>query len=52
MFRLFLTVVTNKPDKVADSGVLPCGISDHDLIYIIGHWDRINVDSDGINIKN
>ena len=30
-------IVTNKPDKVADSGVIPCGISDHDLIYIIRH---------------
>ena len=30
-------IVTNKPDKVADSGVILCGISDHDLIYIIRH---------------
>ena len=30
-------IVTNKPDKVADSGVVPCGISDHGLIYIIRH---------------
>ena len=30
-------IVTNKPDKVEDSGVIPCGISDHDLIYIIRH---------------
>ena len=25
-------IVTNKRAKVADSGVVPCGISDHDLI--------------------
>ena len=30
-------IVPNKPDKVADSGVIPCGISDHDLIYVIRH---------------
>ena len=30
-------IVTNKQDKVADSGVIPCGISDHDVIYIIRH---------------
>ena len=30
-------IVTNKPDKVAESGVIPCGTSDHDLIYIIRH---------------
>ena len=30
-------IVTNKPDRVAGSGVIPCGISDHDFIYIIRH---------------
>ena len=31
-------IVTNKKDNIADSGITPCGISDHDLvIYIIRH---------------
>ena len=30
-------IVTNKRDNIADSGIIPCGISDHDLIYIIRH---------------
>ena len=29
--------VTNKKDNIADSGIIPCGISDHDLVYIIRH---------------
>ena len=36
-------IVTNKPDKVADSGVIPYGISDHDLIYIIRHAKLPNI---------
>ena len=32
-----LTVVTNKKDNVADSGIIPCGIGDHELVYIIRH---------------
>ena len=30
-------IVNNKKDNVADSGIIPCGISDHDLVYIIRH---------------
>ena len=30
-------IVTNKPYKVTDSAVIPCSISDHDLIYIMRH---------------
>ena len=30
-------VVTNKKDNVADSGIIPCGIGDLDLVYIIRH---------------
>ena len=30
-------IVTNKKDNVADSGIIPCCIGDHDLIYIIRH---------------
>ena len=28
-------IVTNRPKNIAERGVIPCGISDHDLIYII-----------------
>ena len=27
--------ITNRPDLMSGSGVIPCGISDHDVIYII-----------------
>ena len=27
-------VITNKPDMVHDSGVISCGISDHDIVFI------------------
>ena len=30
-------IVNNKKDNVADSGIIPCGIDDHDLVYIIRH---------------
>ena len=30
-------IVTNKKDNIADSGIIPCGIGDHDLVYIIRH---------------
>ena len=30
-------MVTNKKDNVADSGIIPCCIGDHDLVYIIRH---------------
>ena len=30
-------IVTNKKDNIADSGIIPCSISDHDLVYIIRH---------------
>ena len=30
-------IVTNKNDNIADGGIIPCGISDHDLVYIIRH---------------
>ena len=30
-------IVTNKKDNVADSGIIPCGIGDHDLVYIVRH---------------
>ena len=30
-------IVINKKDNIADNGITPCGISDHDLVYIIRH---------------
>ena len=27
-------MATNRPDCVSDQGVLPCGISDHDVVYM------------------
>ena len=28
-------IATNKPDHIASSGVIPCGISDHDVVYAV-----------------
>ena len=28
-------IVSNKKDNIADSGIIPCGIGDYDLVYII-----------------
>ena len=28
-------VSTNKPDRVSSSGIVPCGISDHDAVYLV-----------------
>ena len=30
-------IVTNKKDNVAGSGIIPCDIGDHDLVYITRH---------------
>ena len=30
-------IVTSKKDNIAASGIIPCSISDHDLVYIISH---------------
>ena len=27
-------IVTNRPERVSESGVIPCGISDHNLIFM------------------
>ena len=27
-------IITNRPERVSESGVIPCGISDHDLIFM------------------
>ena len=28
-------VSTNKPDRVSSSGIISCGISDHDAVYLV-----------------
>ena len=37
-------IVTNKPNKVADSGVISYGVSNHDFIYIIRHAKLPNIE--------
>ena len=27
-------IITNRPERVSESGVMPCGISDHDFIFM------------------
>ena len=27
--------VTNRPSQILDSGVIPCGIGDHDIIFVL-----------------
>ena len=33
-------IIVNKTDMVLDSGVIPCGISDHDAIYITKKYEK------------
>ena len=33
-------VATNRPEWVTESGVIPCGISDHNIVYLI-HYNFI-----------
>ena len=39
-------IVTNKKDNVADSGIIPCGIGDHDLVYIIRYARLPKIEKD------
>ena len=39
-------IVTNKKDNVADSGITPCGIGGHDLVYIIRHARLLEIKKD------
>ena len=34
--------VTNRPSQILDSGVIPCGISDHDIIYRVSQKKGID----------
>ena len=47
-------IVTNKKDNNADSGINPCGISDHDLVYIIRHarFPKINKDPKFVTVRS
>ena len=47
-------IVTNKKDNVADSGIIPCGIGDHDLVYIIRHaWlPKIKTDPKIVTVRS
>ena len=35
-------IITNKPDILGQSGVIPCGIGDHDLIFMTKKRDCQN----------
>ena len=47
-------IVTNKKGNIADSGIIPCGISDHDFVYIIRHarLPKINKDPKIVTIRS
>ena len=47
-------IVTNKKDNAADSGIIPCGIGDHDLVYIIRHarLSKIKKDPKTVTVKS
>ena len=47
-------IVTNKKDNVADNGIIPCGIGDHDLVCIIRHarLPKIKKDPKIVTVRN
>ena len=47
-------IVTNKKGNIADSGIISCGISDHDVVYIIRHarLPKINKDPKIVTIQS
>ena len=47
-------IVNNKKNTVADSGIIPCGIGDHDLVYIIRHarLPKINKDPKIVTVRS
>ena len=51
---LIYYIVTNKKGNIADSCIIPCGISDHDLVYIIRHarLPKINKDPKIVTIRS
>ena len=46
--------ITNRPNLISGSGVIPCGISDHDVIYIIrtARLPKIKSDPEILNVCN
>ena len=47
-------IITNKPDCIFDCGVTPCGISDHDIIFLIKNMriPKLKSPSKVLDIKN
>ena len=47
-------IATNKKDNVADSGIIDCGIGDHDLVYIVRHarLPKVKKDPNIVRSKN
>ena len=52
--RLIDHAVTNRPSQILDSGVIPCGISDHDIIYVLrnSRLAKIKKEPKVVNIRN
>ena len=46
--------MTNRPDVVSSSGVKPCGISDHDVLYLVrnARAPKLKIPPKTINIRN
>ena len=46
--------VTNKPSQILDSGVIPCGISDDDIIYVLrnSRLAKIKKEPRVVNVRN
>ena len=42
-------IATNRPDHITSSGVIPCGISDHDVVYAVRTMQIPTVNSNGIS---
>ena len=53
-YTLTYYIVTNKKGNIADSGIIPCGIIDHDLVYIIRHarLPKINKDPKIVTVRS
>ena len=47
-------IVNNKKNDVADSGIILCGIGDHDLVYIVRHarFPRIKKDPKIVTVRS
>ena len=46
--------VTNRPSQILDSGVIPCGISDRDIIYVLrnSRLAKIKKEPRVVNVRN